>query len=253
MDASLKIMLFLFAHQDDECGVFQCIKQAIENGYRVCCAYLTDGGLCSSSARRNKESLYVLSQLGVNQSDVFFVGEALGIKDGALVQSLDIAAHWLDAWLANYQSVRRIYIPAWEGGHPDHDALHAITLFVTHEKKMLNQVRQFPLYNAYACKGALFRVFYPLLENGAMTARKIPWCNRLYYMRLCLSYSSQWRTWLGLFPFVVLHYLFHGVEFSQEVSLSRVLTKPHSGSLYYEKRGFLTWENMIQRINLWQQ
>lgn len=253
MSTSTEAVLFIFAHQDDEFGVFQCIKQAIRDGQHVCCAYLTDGGLHSLPARRNQESLYVLTQLGVNESDIFFAGEKLSIKDGNLVQHLNVAAAWLQNWLANYSTIKFIYVSAWEGGHHDHDALHAITLLVAYEKNILHHVRQFPLYNTHACPGPLFRVFSPLLENGALTKRKIPWRNRLHFMRLCFSYPSQAKTWLGLFPFVMLHYLLHGVELSQPVSLERLLSRPHPGPLYYEKRNFLSWQNMRLKITEWQE
>ncbi|HAK90971.1 MAG TPA: PIG-L family deacetylase, partial [Massilia timonae] len=37
------VALFLFAHQDDEFGVFERIATLRRQGVRVACAYLTDG------------------------------------------------------------------------------------------------------------------------------------------------------------------------------------------------------------------
>lgn len=238
--------LFVFAHQDDEFGVFQCIKQAVQEGEHVYCAYLTDGG--PHRVQRNRESLYVLAQLGVHASHVFFAGETLGIKDGFLEQHLLIAAAWVKNWFSKYTSITSIYIAAWEGGHPDHDALHALTLYVANQVNLLQYVWQFPLYNNHACRGHFFKVLSPLLKNGIPRQRLIPWRNRLHFLRLCLCYPSQAKTWLGLLPFVMHRYLFHGTELTQPVSLKRLLTPPHEGTLYYEKRGFSSWKSLNKRV-----
>jgi len=64
--------LFLFAHQDDEFGVFQKIMDEQRQGRHVYCAYLTDGAFAGqSSLRRNRESLTVLTKLGVQEEDIF--------------------------------------------------------------------------------------------------------------------------------------------------------------------------------------
>lgn len=76
------MVLFLFAHRDDEFGVFQKIIDELEKGHRVCCAYLTDRGFNGvSTQRRNRESLFVLQQLGAQRQDIYFAGNALGIPD----------------------------------------------------------------------------------------------------------------------------------------------------------------------------
>ncbi len=58
--------LFLFAHQDDEFGVFQKIIDEVGKGRAVYCVYFTDGRFGKVSAQcRNQESLAVLLRLGV--------------------------------------------------------------------------------------------------------------------------------------------------------------------------------------------
>ena len=58
-------------------------------------------------------------------------------------------------------------------------------------------------------------------------------------------------TWIGLFPFVALHYLVEGVEQTQPVSLARLEQRPHAGALYYEKRRFFTWPRMQAALAAW--
>lgn len=241
--------LFLFAHQDDEFGVFQRIVDEKRQGRRVLCAYLTTGGLSGAlSLRRNYESLAVLAKLGVQEENVFFVGHTLSIPDGGLLDHLELAADWIARWISDAQAIKAVYIPAWEGGHHDHDALHGVSVYVAQEAGLINTVRQFPLYNRYRCKGPFFRVLLPLPLNGDIEKISLPWINRLQFLRYCLSYPSQATTWVGLFPFVLLHYILYGTQALQPVSRERLYRRPHEGPLYYERRQFCTWEKMSTRL-----
>lgn len=249
---TLPVTLFLFAHQDDEFGVFQKIIDEQSIGRHVFCAYLTDGAFeGQSSLRRNRESLAVLTKLGLQEEDIFFAGHKLAIPDGNLPDHLKTASDWLANWLSSFSMVTAIYLPAWEGGHHDHDALHAMGVILAEEAGLIKAVRQFPLYNGYKCRGPLFRVFLPLPMNGDIERKKIPWINRRRFLGYCLSYPSQMTTWLGLFPFVLLHYIFYGTQMLQTVSLERIKSRPHNGPLYYERRGFLTWEKMSNTLSGW--
>lgn len=254
MASAEPVALFLFAHQDDEFGVFQQIIAERSHGRRVFCAYLTDGSFGGASPlRRNRESMAVLRQMGVQKQDIFFPGYSLSIPDAGLPEHLGTAANWVREWLSNSSRVEAIYVPAWEGGHHDHDALHAITVSLTEAMGILGLVRQFPLYNGYGCIGPMFRVFMPLPLNGAVKKTRIPWRNRLRFLRYCLSYRSQTSAWLGLFPFVVLYYLGSGMQTLQPVSGERIGQRPHEGPLYYERRGFFTWEKMAACLAAWRE
>jgi LmbE family N-acetylglucosaminyl deacetylase len=246
------VSLFLFAHQDDEVGVFQKIIDELQKGHRVCCAYLTDGGFGGvSPQRRCRESLSVLQHLGVNESDVFFSGVDLSIPDGKLHEHLLVAAAWIADWLICFPNVASICVPAWEGGHHDHDALHAMSVCIAESKGILSIVKQFSLYNGYGCVGPFFRVFNPLPMNGELDESRIPWVKRLQFMKYCLSYPSQAITWLGLFPFVFIYYLSNGNQALQSVSIKRIAFRPHEGTLYYESRGFFSWKKMEACLFEW--
>lgn len=235
--------LFLFAHPDDEFGVFQSLCDELAKGRRVICAYLTDGRSAKvTPEQRNEESAFVLSQLGVAREDIHFVGNALSIPDAGLPRHLDAAANWIDQKMARDTSIAALYIPAWEGGHHDHDCLHAIVVTLAQQRNLLPRVRQFPLYHSHGCKSPWFKVLSPLAQNGAIEATSIPWRNRLRFLRYCLSYPTQAKTWVGLFPFVAFHYFRHGTQALQSVSTGRIAMRPHEGPLYYEQRGFFTWE-----------
>jgi LmbE family N-acetylglucosaminyl deacetylase len=244
--------LFLFAHQDDEFGVFQAIMDEHQKGRRVLCAYLTDGGFGAAAPRlRNKESLAVLGRLDVDAQDVYFAGELLAIPDAQLPDHMEQAAGWIKQWLSGFPEIGAIYVPAWEGGHHDHDALHAVTVSLAQQAGLLAQTRQFPLYTGYRCKPPWFRVLLPLAQNGAVEKSRISWSRRLRFLGYCLHYRSQLKTWLGLFPFVALHYLTSGTQALQPVSEQRTLQSPHDGVLYYEGRKFFTRTRMAARLSAW--
>ena len=252
MNDEKKAAFFIFAHQDDEFGIFQKITDEIQAGSIVYCAYLTDGGFGgASSERRNQESLAILSQLGVKEENIFFMGKELSISDGCLPERLRECADWLQNWLSKGTNISAIYVLAWEGGHQDHDALHAITVSIAHKMGILAKVWQFSLYNGYNCIGPLFKVFHPLLQNGAISITRISLRNRFRFVRYCLCYPSQLKTWIGLFPFVMFHYLIHGVQLLQPVSTERVFQCPHEGKPLYEKRGFFSWQKMEKNLMLW--
>ena len=236
--------LFLFAHQDDEFGVFARLESERLAGRRVCCVFVTDGAATTDPDQRDAESLTVLRQLGVATDDILFIGRQLNIGDGRLHLSVNVLAGWLDAFRDAHPEIEACFVPAWEGGHPDHDLVHAIAvqLFETHDQ--LAMVRQFPLYHGHNCPGPLFRVLSPLPENGPVEQRIIGWRDRLRYLRLCLAYPSQWRTWVGLFPLVCLRYLCGCVEQLQRVDSRRLSELPYSGRLYYERRAFLDWPTL---------
>ena len=188
-------------------------------------------------------------KLGVQERDIFFAGQMLSIPDGGLFDHLNLATDWIANWLTRYPLVRAIYLPAWEGGHHDHDALHAIGVIVAEESDLMGTVKQFPLYNGFNCSGQLFRVLSPLAMNGDVEVIKMSWANRLRFLYYCLSYPSQAITWIGLFPFVLLHYIFYGTQVLQTVSKDRIRQRPHGGPLYYERRQFFTWEKMVHRLS----
>jgi hypothetical protein len=246
----VSVDLFLFAHQDDEFGVFHLIDECRRQGRRVVCAYLTRGA-GGVGAQRNAESVRVLASLGVPSADIAFAGDILMIDDARLYASLDAAEDWISAWIGSFDQVGRIYVTAWEGGHHDHDALHALTVCIAQRLGLLPRVWQYALYNRRGCPGPLFKVLSPLAGNGAVTYSTIPLARRLAHLRLCLQYPSQAITWIGLFPFVLLHYLFDGRQALQQASLSRLNERPHEGTLYYEHRRFFDWERMQEALRAW--
>lgn len=246
------IALFLFAHQDDEFGVLQHIADYRRCGVQVACAYLTDGqARRARAAHRNAESKAVLRRLGVAEQDIAFAGESLGVADACLPFQLEAAHAWIAQWLDSHAAIAALHVPAWEGGHQDHDALHAVAVSAAERRGLLARTWQFPLYQSAGLPGPLLRVLTPLPANGPVHERQICWRDRMRNLQCCLSYPSQSTTWLLLFLPVLWHYLRRGVESLQPVSPARILERPHAGPLYYEKRQFFTWPQMHLALQDW--
>lgn len=229
-------VLFLLAHPDDEFACSMWMKHLVDTGSEVFCAYLTDGGYGGQSvARREAESRRALAMLGLPPARIGFIGSEQGIGDGSLPAALPRAQAALEHWLAGQGPVERIVVPAWEGGHQDHDAVHVLGVLLG--RRMGCAVEQFPLYNGYRLPGPLFRVLAPLAGNGPVSVYRPGWRGRLASIRLCFVHRSQWRSWLGLLPFFALHMAVSGVFPRQPARFERLLERPHPGPLLYERRG----------------
>ena len=241
---------FLFAHQDDETGVFQLISDELRAGLEVHCFYLTSGSFTGLASRqRNQESLNVLLDLGVKKSNIHFAGSESQIPDCSLVDYLDFVFQYIGSNLKLSSPESRMYIPAWEAGHPDHDALHVAAVAAAKENGFLSRTYQYALYNGYKCFGPVFRVLSPLEENGRIFKTSISVLNRMKFLSYCLRYPSQLKSWIGLFPFFLFHYLFCGYQTWQPVSIKRVFELPHKGELYFVRRGFANKANFYSKIN----
>lgn len=203
------------------------------------CAYLTDGGYGGQSTQvRMRETIRALSLLGVKTSFVHFLGSEHDFHDGALHTQLMAAADALDELFMDSNGFESMYLPAWEAGHQDHDAVHLLGECLAHVRGVSN-LRQFPLYHGADLPGPLFRVLSPLPQNGPVDVYRASMIERMQAIRLCLLYRSQWRTWIGLLPFFAWKMLMHGEFPVQPVNGARLSEPPHSGKPLYERRGAL--------------
>jgi GlcNAc-PI de-N-acetylase len=228
--------LFLFPHQDDEAPVFHAIKCLVQDARPVKILYLTTGQASTEpSSSRNQDSLRVLLRLGVRADQIHFLNQTVGFPDGQLQKHLQSCFDQVLRLLAD-EPVSTIHMPAWEGGHQDHDAAHLLGLALAKRWGCTASSDQFPFYHGKGLPGILFRTLSPLPDNGPVISDAIPVKARWNYLRLLLEYRCQRTTWIGLGPFFILHYLLRGTQIRQPVSEHRVLQKPHEGLMLYERR-----------------
>ena len=237
--------LFIFAHQDDEYPVTELIKQQIQQNNEVYCVYLTNGEVPASKVtakHRNKESLKVLQSLEVRKTNILFIGEHLNIEDGKLFLNLEKAYEELQIIFSKIK-LNRILCLSWEGGHQDHDASHLIALALASKLSLLNSTFQYSLYNGYKCRGPLYRVMKPLKTNGKMIYQKLSLLQAIKASLVCWQYTSQKKTWLGLFPEAFLRFLITRKLIIQPVKIETCAKQPHEGTLFYEKRFKIAYAN----------
>lgn len=231
--------LFLLPHQDDEAPVFFELERLAQAGQPIRVVYLTTGNPSPEpSPSRNAESVSVLSRLGVGAGSVVFLGDQLRIQDGLLQRHLDAAFEALVAMLQGTSTSITLHVPAWEGGHHDHDAAYLLGAALAQRWDCAANSHQFPYYHGYKLPGILFKVLDPIDLNGPTISDPIPWTKRIFYLRLLFTYRSQIGSWIGLGPFFVLHMLLRGTQNRQKLMVDRVCQKPHPSDLLYERRSF---------------
>lgn len=239
----MALNVFLFPHQDDEAPVFLEIERLVREGAPLVIVYLTSGARSGEpEQRRTAESLAVLGRLKVPREAIHFVGSDMKVPDGDLMSHLEPLRGWINDLIRDGGGLASIHMPAWEGGHQDHDAAHLLGLALAREHQALPQAFQFPYYHGRNLPGILFRTLHPLAPNGRTVSDRLGWGQRLRYLSYLTQYRSQLTTWIGLGPFFVLHYLFWGTQVRQPVSLTRVFERPHEGPMLYERRNFSDYQ-----------
>lgn len=229
--------VFLLPHPDDEIAVFALLALAVGK-VETSCIYLTDGGWGGQDIeRRERESREVLAAFSV--AHVRFLGRELSVADGDLFRRLESVFDAVESLLARESGPIDIFVPAWEGGHQDHDAAHLVGVRLAGNPGF--RVRQFSIYQGAGLPGPAFRMLSPLAENGEATPVPARAAERIRFVRHVLSYPSQWKSMLGLLPVYALRMLARHPFQLQPVRPGRCRTRPHPGPLLYERRGALSW------------
>ncbi len=247
--SGLRTVLFVLAHQDDECVMSTRIVRELESNNTPVCAFLTDGSAKgTSSAVRDAESHRALSMLGVGDDDVLFLGSANGIPDGKLALHLDDAYRLLESAVAG-RPIHRIYCLAYEGGHQDHDASHALALALAYRRGVLNQTWQVPYYHGHRTRWRFFHMQARLPDSPHCHSRRLPAMLALRHSLLALKFPSQWRTWVGLFPPFFVRRAIQRRELVQAVDRNALSGPPHPGSLLYERMQGFSYHDFRQAMD----
>ena len=242
--------IYLLPHQDDEFAMLQSMVDQLDRD--IALIFMTNGWQPGGPAPevRNAESMRVLASMGIPAEKAYFLGTHHDFGDGFMPDN--IKATW-EALLTHVDlllrdsggSLTSVYMPAWEGGHQDHDVTHVLGVCLAIRHDCLDSSRQISLYHGCRMPWKFYRVLQPLAENGAVEPVRIPWANRLKILALFRHYRSQWKSIIGLYPFVLLRMLIRGEECYQRVSYDRLQQSPHTGRLFYESRGFAN-ENVVR-------
>jgi LmbE family N-acetylglucosaminyl deacetylase len=149
------VVMYLFAHQDDEALIAAKIATDLRLGRDVHAVWITDGSGTAPADVREAESRAVMRRLGVPPENLVF----LGYRDRDSWKHLDAV---LDDVLRIVNTLKpaEITANAYEGGNIDHDVASLMAWLASRRALASVTVYEFPLYNTYKSKYQV-NVFLP--------------------------------------------------------------------------------------------
>jgi len=142
-----RLELFLLAHHDDEVFCAGHLRRALTGGGGVRLLWATAGGL-APARRRLAEGARVLDVLGLPTT----AAVDLRLPDQHAVEHVEAIAGEVGRLLDDGRRDTDdrdggavVYVPAYEGGHPDHDAVNLAAALAIAARPGLQAV-EFPLY-----------------------------------------------------------------------------------------------------------
>jgi LmbE family N-acetylglucosaminyl deacetylase len=192
-------VVYILAHFDDEYCALPMIWQATREGLAQRFIYLADYRDAALGRRRLAETCGFLARQGIAATKVVPLGLGTGVYDQSLHHGVDRLLPGLVQTLADIGPVTRLVVPAWEGGHMDHDACAFLAVRLA-ERLGGPEVRQFTLYNGPGLPGPLLRGGAPLKENGRRQTITLTPGEWLGWMAGVRAFPSQLYAWSGIWP-----------------------------------------------------
>lgn len=207
--------LFLLAHPDDE--IF-ALPLLFEPGFENVMLFLATQG-CDHRLNEAQEAVQYLQAKGV---DVSILPIAFPSSDGLL--HLDFLTERLDQLvkLVTRINPNQILTTCYEGGHQDHDTTAVLGYVISRELKT-----SFGMFTAYRNSKRVFPHFQVLSRiNNAQAINFSSVLLTIVSLNLMRIYRSQWRTWMGLGPFIVWNFLkgsCESISFESDLLDSRLI------------------------------
>ena len=224
--------MHVLAHFDDEYCALPLIWEARRQGLRQQFIYLADYRDARMGARRLAETRRFLGRQGIGPEAVIPLGLGGGAYDQSLHRSIDLMFPRL-LETVSATPVARLVVPAWEGGHMDHDACAFMAVRLA-ARIGAPEIRQFTLYNGPGLPGPLLRGGAPLPENGPVTRIGLTPPDLLRWMAGVRAFPSQAYAWSGIWPAMFASVLRRGFGW-QALAPERIEARPHQGPLFYER------------------
>jgi LmbE family N-acetylglucosaminyl deacetylase len=154
-----------------------------------------------------------------------------------------------ETWIVrNEWMPSRIYSPSYEGGHPDHDALHLVAAVVAKGAGAVDDAWHFALYNGFRRTKPFFNVLRQLPSSAPSRYARLSGTQRMSLTLLCRRYPSQRKTWLGLFPGAFVERALLSRESVVRFELERLNARPHDGELLYERLFGKTYDEFARDV-----
>jgi len=243
-------VLVILAHHDDEFFLAPLIRDECAAGAAVHVCFLTNGSLDGTPPEvRMRESHGALAGLGVGGDRIAELGAQTGILDCGLAESAGAALSALERGYAGRHFVR-IYLMAWEGGHPDHDAAHMRGLAYADRAQPEARLFEFPLYNAFRAIPGLCQVMTLIPRPGSellqrtLTGEEARACSSMRE-----AYPSQQQVFRSLAPAIDWGLFTRGsFQYRELGPRPDHALRPHPGPLFYEQKFPLSFEMFRERV-----
>ncbi len=224
--------LFLFAHPDDDVLISGTMKMLIDRGAEVHGAWLGSGDFLGQGQTRRAERAKAAKIMGLKKSQMHI----LEIPDTHMLRDLQQAATKVTDLFSKVKP-DIVFVTAFEGGHPDHDAANFLAYEASRRTGLSPKLFEFPLYNG---TGPFYHWWWKINDfpPGGPPALSIP-LNRAAVdakYRIMRTYSSQWMYMIpARLASSRTELLQHGEIFRPSPPNRDHAVPPHEGMLNYER------------------
>lgn len=225
-------VVYVLAHFDDEFCALPLIRRGMAEGRKQLFIHVVDYRDPDMGARRHRETVAFLAAQGVPAEMQVHLGADTGWWDGELHRHAGAAYEALKAAVPG--PIDRVVVPAWEGGHPDHDVCAAMGVKLAAERGA-SAVDQVCLYQGKGLPWILYRAAWPLHENGPAHEIRLRAGEWATWLAAVAAFPSQLKVWLGLLPTMAMTFARQGAFRYQSLDPRRIGERPHEGGLLYER------------------
>jgi LmbE family N-acetylglucosaminyl deacetylase len=225
-------VVYVLAHFDDEYCALPLIRRAAAQGREQLFVHVADYRDPHLATRRHRETLAFLAAQGVAAASQIHLGAGSGWWDGELWRHAGAAYTALKAAVPG--PIERVVVPAWEGGHPDHDVCAALGVKLAAERGAA-PVDQIALYQGKGLPWIFYRACSPLAENGPAHEMRLGAGEWARWLAAVGAFPSQLKAWSGLLPAMAMTFARQGTFRYQSLDPARIGERPHDGGLLYER------------------
>jgi len=225
-------VVYVLAHFDDEYCALPLIRRGLAEGRELRFIHVVDYRNGELGARRHRESVAFLARQGIPPDMQVHLGAGRGWWDGELHRHAVPAYEALKAAVPG--PVERVVVPAWEGGHPDHDLCAALGVKLAGERGA-SRIDQVCLYQGKGLPWIFYRACTPLPENGQAQEIRLSGREWADWLAAVGAFPSQLKAWSGLLPAMALTFAGQRSFRYQSLDPKRIGERPHAGGLLYER------------------